>query len=102
VGVFGVESLHLTPHVVFVVEGVFDATRLTAKCYSALATLSNDPSKDVGNFLRCLGRKVVAVCDNDAAGKKLAKFGDLAVFTDSHDLGDSTNEFVEKLLSDYG
>lgn len=97
--VFGVESLHLSPEVLFVTEGVFDATRLTEKGYSAVATLSNDPSPDLKNWLRCLNRRVVAVCDNDKAGRKLAKFGTESVTMESHDLGDSTDEEVEMFLN---
>ena len=33
--VWGLESLHLTPHVVFLTEGIFDAARLTERGYSA-------------------------------------------------------------------
>ena len=101
VAVFGVESLHLTPNVVFITEGVFDAARITERGVSAVAVLSNDPTLDVANFLTCLGRKVVAVCDNDAAGRKLAKFGDVAVFTDGRDLGDSSQEFVDNLVANF-
>jgi DNA primase len=100
--VWGVESLHLSPNVVFLTEGVFDACRLTEKGYSALAVLSNNTGKDLSNWLSMLNRKVVAVCDNDAAGKRLAKFGDVAVFCEDHDLGDSTDEYVTKLLQTYG
>ncbi len=96
--VFGVESLHLSPNVVFLTEGVFDACRLTERGYSALAALSNNPTHDLRNFLTCLNRRVVAVCDNDVAGRRLAKFGDVAVFTEDHDLGDSTDEYVTSLL----
>ncbi len=99
--VWGVESLHLTPDVVFLTEGVFDAARLTGRGYSALAALSNNPNQDLRNWLTCLNRKVVAVCDNDDAGRKLAKFGDVAVFTLDHDLGDSTDEYVTQLLETY-
>lgn len=99
---FGVESLHLTPHVVFLTEGLFDAARVTEKGFSALAVLSNDAGTDLKNFLTCLNRKVVAVCDNDAAGKKLAKFGNCSVFTTEKDLGDSSEEFMENLLATYG
>jgi hypothetical protein len=95
---FGVETLHLTPNVLFLTEGVFDACRITERGFSALAVLSNDPSKDLKGWLRSLNRKVVAVCDNDAAGRKLAKFGDVAVFCDGHDLGDASKEYVTKLL----
>jgi hypothetical protein len=41
-GVWGVESLHLTPNVVFLCEGVFDACRMTEVGCSALAVLSNN------------------------------------------------------------
>jgi hypothetical protein len=99
---FGVESLHLSPNVVFVVEGMFDATRLTEKGYSALALLCNDSNNNLRTFLKLLDRKVVAVCDNDKAGKKLAKFGNYSVVCEDHDLGDSSDEFVNELLRKYG
>lgn len=98
VAVWGVESLHLTPGVVFVTEGIFDACRLTERGVSALAVLSNDPSADVGNFLSMLNRLVVVVADNDKAGRRLAKFGSVAVFTDEKDLGDANDEFVVNLV----
>ena len=100
--VWGVESLHLTPHVVFLTEGVFDAARLTERGYSALAALTNNPTKDLRNWLQMLNRKVVAVCDNDAAGRRLAKFGDVAVFTEGKDLGEADDAFVTKLLAGHG
>lgn len=99
--VWGVESLHLTPNVVFVTEGVFDAARLTELGVSALAVLSNNPSADLRNWLTCLNRLVVVVADNDAAGKRLAKFGDVAVYTEDKDLGDSSEEFVKNLVKTY-
>jgi hypothetical protein len=99
--VWGVESLHLTPNVVFLCEGVFDACRMTKVGCSALAVLSNDPTQDLKNWLKCLNRKVVVVADNDAAGRKLAKFGDVAVFTDEKDLGDASQEYVEQLKKLY-
>lgn len=101
-GVWGVESLHLSPNVVFLTEGVFDACRLTEKGYSALAVLSNNTGWDLKNWLSMLNRKVVAVCDNDDAGRKLAKFGDVSVFCTDHDLGDSTDEFVNTLVLRFG
>lgn len=100
--VWGVESLDLSPNVVFVCEGVFDACRLTERGFSALAVLSNNPTPDLRNWLTCLNRKVVTVCDNDEAGRRLAKFGDCCVFTTDKDLGDSDPEFVSALLETYG
>ena len=100
--VWGVESLHLTPHVVFLTEGVFDAARLTERGYSALAVLTDNPTKDLRNWLSMLNRKVVAVCDNDKAGRRLAKFGDVAVFTEDKDLGEADDEYVTRLLNEHG
>lgn len=99
VAVFGVESLHLRSDVVFVAEGIFDACRLSSRGLPAVAVLSNDPSKDVYNWLHSLGRKVVVVHDNDKAGLRLAKFGDFAVTTGEKDLGDSTEAEVTNLLN---
>ena len=98
---FGVESLHLTPDVVFLTEGVFDACRLTELGVSALAVLSNDPTPQLHEFLKCLNRRVVVVADNDAAGRKLAKFGHVVVFCEEKDLGDSSEEFVRELVYKY-
>ena len=98
VGVWGVESLYLTPHVLFVCEGLFDAARLTSRGVSAVAVLTNNPGTDFKNWLTMLNRKVVAVCDNDSAGRKLAKYGDVAVFTEDKDLGDSSDEYVNDLV----
>ena len=100
IAVFGVESLHFGG-TIFVCEGIFDACRITKQGHSAIAVLSNDPSTDVRNFLFSLGRKIVVVADNDAAGKKLAKFGHVAVFTEGKDLGDSSEEFVLKLIEKF-
>lgn len=100
--VWGLESLALKPGVLFLTEGVFDAARFTELGYPALAVLSNDPKRQLREWLKCLNRRVVAVCDNDAAGRRLAKFGDVAVFTEDHDLGDSSEEFVLDLVSKYG
>ena len=99
--VWGVETLHLTPHVLFLTEGVFDAARLTERGVSAVAALSNNPTADFRNWLTCLNRTVVAVCDNDAAGRRLAKFGDRVEFTLEHDLGDSDASYVDMLLEKY-
>jgi DNA primase len=99
---WGVESLSLTPHVVFLTEGIFDACRLTERGFSAIAALTNDPQQDFKNWLTLLNRKVVAVCDNDEAGRRLAKFGDVAVYPEDKDLGEADDAFVTRLLSEYG
>ena len=98
--VWGVESLKY-PGSVFVCEGVFDACRLTEMGCAAVAVLSNNPTSDLANWLACLNRRVVAVCDNDSAGRKLAKFGDDVVFTYEKDLGDSSEDYVKSLVLHY-
>lgn len=103
VAVWGVESLHLTPHVVFLTEGLFDAARLTEMGYSAVAVFSNDPGTDVRNWLRTLNRKVVAVCDGDKAGAKLAKYADVSLcLLNAKDLGEADDQTVEYLLKHFG
>ena len=100
--VWGVESLHLTPGIVYITEGIFDACRLTKLGVSALAVLSNDPRPELKNWLDSLNRLVVVVADNDPAGRKLAKFGHRVVYTTDHDLGDSSEEFVLNLVKTNG
>lgn len=98
--VWGVESLQY-PGTVFVCEGVFDACRLTEKGCAAVAVLSNNPTADLANWLACLNRRVVAVCDNDPAGRRLAKFGHDVVYTHEKDLGDSSEDYVDSLVLHY-
>lgn len=101
VAVWGVESLHLTPNIVFVVEGLFDAARLTERGVSAIALLMSPPQHGVKEWLSLLNRRVIVVCDNDDAGKSLAKLSkDVVVCTDK-DLGDSSDEFVDSLVEKY-
>lgn len=102
VGVWGVESLHFTPHVVFVCEGLFDAARLTSRGVSAVAVFTNNPGKDVMNWLKMLGRKVVVVCDGDQAGAKLAKYGDVSLcLLGGKDLGEADEETVTFVLQNF-
>lgn len=98
--VWGVESL-ANPGSLFVCEGIFDACRLTEKGCAAIAVLSNNTGWDLKNWLSMLNRRVVAVCDNDSAGKKLAKFGHESVVCYEHDLGDSSEDFVNSLILHY-
>lgn len=102
VGIWGVESLVAfnTP-VLFLTEGVFDAARLTSRGVTAFASLTNDPSGGLRNFLHMFGRKVVSVCDGDRAGSKLAKSGHESFVVPDGDLGDASEELVTHLLQKY-
>lgn len=102
IGVFGLESVKTDSKTLYVTEGIFDAVRLTEKGCAAIAVLSNNPSKELKSWFKSLPLRTVAVCDNDSAGRMLAKFCDYYAFTQEHDLGDSSDEFVTSLISTYG
>lgn len=102
VSVWGLESLHISSGPVFLTEGIFDAARLTNLGFSALATMSNNPPKDYKNWLHLLRRPIVAVCDNDAAGRKLAKFGNFVeIVPEGKDLSDAPESYVRFLVNKY-
>ena len=102
VGVWGLESWNLSD-TLFVTEGTFDACRLTARGCSAVAVLSNDLDSSTQKWLYAVrsSRFVVAVCDNDAAGRRLARYGHVAHVVENGDLGDATDEYVTKLVKEY-
>jgi hypothetical protein len=100
VAVWGMESWSLS-NTLFVTEGIFDACRLTQLGISAVAALANDPDGSMRNWFMMVrrNRPVVAVCDNDPAGRKLAKIASRTVTVDSSkDLGDATEEYVRNLI----
>lgn len=103
VGVWGLESWNLS-NTLFVTEGVFDATRITSLGYSAIATLSNDIDDSTKNWFKCIktNRFVVAVCDNDSSGLRLAKCGHESHVVEIGDLGSVPEEYVVNLLKGYG
>jgi len=103
VALFGLESYYFTPDILFVVEGVFDAARLTSRGISCVATLCNSPPKDYRNFFSCLPRKVVIICDNDSSGKKLSKFSDnyIVVPEEFKDLGAAPNDYINFVVERY-
>ncbi|PHS22244.1 MAG: hypothetical protein COA84_13890 [Robiginitomaculum sp.] len=103
-GVWGLESWY-SSNVLFITEGVFDAARLTDKGFSAICVMSNDPGKVIRNWLWTVGktRPIVAVCDGDKAGIKLAKYGTLShIMSEGKDLGDVSDEYVTQILKRYG
>jgi hypothetical protein len=103
VGVWGLESWSFS-NTLFITEGVFDAARLTARGYSAIATLSNDVDPPLARWLWVTrkNRPVVAICDGDVAGRKLAKLGHCYhVMTEGKDMGEASDEYVTNFLKDY-
>jgi len=102
VGVWGLESWKFS-NTLFITEGVFDTCRITSLGYSALALFSYKVSPSTLAWLRIIkaSRPVVAVCDNDTSGLKLASLGHASITTDSGDLGDASEEYVKNMLTHY-
>jgi DNA primase len=102
IAIWGLESYYLSSGPIFLTEGIFDACRMTNVGQSAFATLANNPPKDYRNWLMMLNRPIVVVYDNDAAGRKLAKFGDyVEVVPEGKDLGESSDDYVQYLINKY-
>lgn len=99
IGVWGLEAWNQSD-TLFVTEGVFDAAALTSLGFSAVATLSNDPDPSTLRWFDIVrqSRKVVAFCDNDVAGRKLAKVAHHADTTGEKDLGDTPDELILNLV----
>lgn len=100
--VWGLESWRFS-NTLFVTEGVFDASRLTWVGCSAVAVLANDLDKSLTRWLWTVRRfrKIVTVCDDDKAGRKLQKFGNTFHVVEDGDLGDASDEYVENLVKKY-
>ena len=60
-------------------EGIFKACRFHNFGLNALAVLGNNP-KHLKSWLWSLGYNLIAVCDGDKAGRKLAKFGMFSLY----------------------
>lgn len=96
--VWGLETLS-PDKPVYLCEGVFDACKLHQLGLSAIATLGSDPAPLRG-WLKCLPQRKIAVCDGDAAGQKLAKFADQAIFLpEGMDAGDLSTEALREILA---
>lgn len=103
VGVWGLESYYLS-NTLFITEGVFDAARISYFGYAAVATLSNDIGASTANWLITIrsSRLVVAICDNDTGGRRLAKYGSTShVVSGYKDLGDASESYVKQLIEEY-
>lgn len=102
VGVWGLESWYASD-TLFVTEGVFDACRVTALGYSAVAVLSFAVGPTTSQWLKlCRAqRPVVVVCDNDPSGLKLKKYGHEYHVVETGDLGDASEQYVINLLEKY-
>lgn len=95
---WGAESWNLS-NTLFLVEGLFDAARITSLGYSALAVFTCNPGANFGSFISLVQkfRKVVAICDADDAGKALATYAHYSCVLSS---GKDADEAEEQELTD--
>lgn len=99
--VWGLETVHIGQRAIFLAEGIFDAVKLQNAGLPAIAVLANDPYP-LRPWLRALGRTVVAVCDDDDAGRRLASLAHIALRVPApyHDLGEMPQEEVGPWLKE--
>jgi hypothetical protein len=98
---FGVELLDQKQRVLFLAEGVFDVVPLHNRNVNALATMANNP-KHLASWLRTLGYYLVALCEGDSAGQKLANVADESVYLpEGKDPAEMSEEWFDELVKKY-
>lgn len=76
-GGFGLDLIDWSQPV-YVVEGIWDAITVQNTGRNCLAVMTNNP-KHLWSWLKTLPVPIIAICEGDKAGKKLAKTGDFSV-----------------------
>jgi hypothetical protein len=98
IGVWGLETVQPGGKL-FITEGIFDCCRLHWHGLQAVAVIANDP-KHLRNWLSLLPHRVIAVCDGDAAGRKLAKYADQVVHMPAgQDVGSVSQNCFEEMFA---
>lgn len=106
IAVWGLDTYNKDIPYLFIVEGIFDASSLHNAKVPAIAVLANDPDDKLMGWLKTLPQKRIAICDNDDAGRKLAKAGNVAYTVPSpyKDLNEmpqnEVNIFIKQILKD--
>lgn len=85
IGVWGLESLSMDPHILIITEGIFDACQFHRFGVPAIALL-NSSYKHYRNFLTCLGRKIYKVEDDH--GSKLGPYTNIELPEGKTDVGE--------------
>lgn len=100
IGVWGVETIHSSKAYLFLVEGIFDAVKIHNTNEPCIAILGNAQTKAIKSWFRILRKKIIVICDNDSAGRVLAKFGtkSFSVPEPHKDLGEMPQSEVDKFV----
>lgn len=86
---------------VFVAEGIFDAMKIKNMGLPVLAVLGASKAKDLRNQMFLLGKKIIAILDNDKAGNDLKKISHSSYVLEKYkDLGDAPQEYVNDFIND--
>lgn len=96
IGVMGLEHVRWG-EALYLVEGQFEQATAAAYGLNCVAVLTNNP-KHLKNWLFSYPGKVVALCQDDTAGHKLANLADRSVMLPK-DLDEMSKEEVLSLLS---
>jgi hypothetical protein len=101
--VYGLESYNFNDKYLFITEGIFDIARVHESGYPGIAVLCNDPTPQLGHWLRTLPQTKIVIYDNDKAGEVLRKFGDYSFSVeggkDLNDLSPSdAKSFLENII----
>jgi len=82
--VYGLGNLKNTPEL-FIVEGIWDAIRIIQCGYNAIATMCNNPNKQLVWWIKHFftNKTRIVICDNDNAGKELGKCGNYSYSIES-------------------
>jgi hypothetical protein len=100
--VWGLNTIRPETKTVFLVEGVFDAAKLHAAGFAALAIFSSAGSKQLINFLNLLPYQLVSILDNDDSKKSFSAFSDVVLVTPSpyKDVGEMPIEELKAFLNE--
>lgn len=97
---YGAQFFNYDLPYLFICEGVFDCLSLLP-FGNAIALLSNDP-KPLREQISVLPFKTIAICDDDKAGKKLAKSADDAIICNGgKDPNELTYSELKGMLGQY-
>lgn len=104
IAVWGLQYIDPNKSHIFVTEGIFDAIKIKNAGHPVVAVLTNNPLP-LKAWFKSMSKTIIAITDNDAAGQKLSKFGDVSFTVPEpyKDLGDmpqdKVNKFVEDIMS---
>jgi len=102
IAVYGLETYKFTDPAIWIVEGIFDAVKLHNENVPAIAVLSNGASPSLVRWLKTLPQTKIVIHDNDQAGNRLKKLGDVSFAIPSRhkDLGDMPQDEVAEFVND--